>query len=440
MSRPAISRAWFVSGLLFAAVLIGARPIGAAPRGRPDSVSVPAAQGRARSDAALAAFDGRGPLPAGFRPHVAARAVRYQRTARALGLAGSVWSLIGLWLLLRSGISARIRDLAIRTARSNRDPPPTLVATIVFFAAYTLAMQIWTAPFTLADFDLEHRFGFSTQSFGSLLSDTGIGCLVSLLIAPLLWAGFRLYARTRRWWLWLWALTVPLLLAQTVLQPVLIAPLFNRYVPLPPGRIRTDVLALAGKAGITGARVYVESTSLRSTHVNAYVTGIGPTTRIVINDTALRLLPEDQLLAMVGHEMGHYVEGHVWIFFATGAVGTFLFLLLAQALLPWLAERKAEKWRLNGLSDLAALPMIYLVIGLFLFVQSPVDSAISRALEHRADAFGLRVANRPIAMARLFVGFAERDYSDPDPPALLQFWYGTHPTLDERIRFALQFH
>jgi Zn-dependent protease with chaperone function len=446
ISGPALDRVFRpLAGLMIAAALVCAAHASPAQEDgfRPPSAhrAAPAPRrqdGAPDRDLLTAPLRSDEPIPAAFRPHVPRRALTYQRTARALGLAGRVWNLIGIWLLLRTGLSARLRDLSLRLARSNPDPPPTLLATALFYAAYAGIIALWSAPFALAGFALERKFGFSTQSPGSLLSDACLDYLFSLVMIPVVWAGYRLYSRTRRWWLWLWALTAILLLFGIVLQPVLIAPRYNSYTPLPPGQLRTDILALAGKAGISGARVFVKSTSLRSTHVNAYVAGIGPTTRIVINDTALRLLPEDQILAMVGHEMGHYVEGHVWIKLSGGVLGAFVFLLLAAGLLPSLAERMKSRWRLRGVADLAALPMVFLVMSLFLLIQDPIDSALSRALEHRADAFGLRVSQRPLAMARLFDGFAERDFQDPDPPALLQFWFGTHPTLDERIRFALE--
>ncbi len=183
----------------------------------------------------------------------------------------------------------------------------------------------------------------------------------------------------------------------------------------------------------------MEDTSRRTRHVNAYVTGLGPSTRIVLNDTALQTLPPDQgLLAMMGHEMGHYVEGHIWVGFATGALGAGVFFWLLSRLLPWAAHRGGGRWRLHGPGDLATLPLVLLLASLFLLAQAPVASGISRALERRADAFGLRVTGRNEATARLMVGFAERDFSDPDPPFLFHLWFGSHPTLSERIAFALR--
>ncbi len=142
---------------------------------------------------------------------------------------------------------------------------------------------------------------------------------------------------------------------------------------------------------------------------------------------------------MLAHEMGHYVEGHSWINFAAGVAGAGVFLWLASRLLPWEMSRWGKRWKLQGLCDPAALPLILLTIQLFLLAQDPIENVLSRALEHRADAFALRLTGDGDSLARLFVRFAEIDYSDPNPPAILHFWFGTHPTLSQRIAFALRY-
>lgn len=380
--------------------------------------------------------------PDPYTPHVPPRAIAYQRSGRILGLCGIAWGLLGLWLLLRTGLSARLRRAVFRWLRlappsGHADSPPPFRAVAGYVIVYSLLLLVWMLPFRIAGLALEYHFGFSHVTALEFVGDLARDAVFGLVDIPLIWAGYWLLARSpRRWWLWLWALLVPLLFLQIVLYPVVVAPVYNRFTPLAPGPLRDKILGLAAKAGITGGRVFVEDTSRRTDHVNAYVTGVGPTTRIVINDTALRQLPEDELLAMVGHEMGHYVEGHVWIEFATGILGAGAFLWIASWLLPWMVRRWGPSWGLWGLSDLAALPLVMLTVRLFLLAQAPIENAESRYLEHRADAFGLRVTHLNDAMARLFVRFAERDFSDPNPPAWLQFWFGTHPTLSERIAFA----
>jgi Zn-dependent protease with chaperone function len=378
-----------------------------------------------------------------YVPRVPARAIAYHRSQYALALYGIAWKLLGLWLLVQTGLSVRMRDAVYRTLRlrlPEADAPPPFRALALFFVLYAALLLLWSLPYRLAWLALEHRYGFSRQSVIGFFGDALLDMVFSYVSIPLFWGGYWLYARSpRRWLWWLWALLVPLLFFQMILQPVVIAPAYNRFTPLAPGNLHDDILALAARAGITGGRVFVEDTSRRTRHVNAYVTGLGPTTRIVINDTALQTLPEDQLLAMVGHEMGHYVECHIWVHFVTGVFGAGFFLWLAARLIPGLVLEWGRRHGLRGVIDLAALPVIALTLTLFLLAQAPIENAISRTLEHRADAFGLRVTHLNDATARLLVGFAERDYTDSDPPALFQFWFGSHPPLAERIAFARKY-
>lgn len=377
-----------------------------------------------------------------YTPHIPPRAIAYTHTQRILSLTSMAWSLLGLWLFVRTGGSTRLRDAVYRLVRQplpEENRPPPFPALLVFYGLYTLLLMLWKMPFGLAELATEWRYGFSHESPAIYLGDAAKDWGIGLMVAPLLWGIYRLVVRSpRRWWLWMWGLTLPLLIGVLILQPLVIAPLFNKYSPLPDSPLRSKILALAMRAGVPHADVFVEDTSRRTAHVNAYVTGIGPAARIVLNDTAIRTLPEDQLLAMIGHEMGHYVEKHVWYGLLSGALGSGAFFFLAFQLWPVLERRtRHSKTGLRGPLDLAALPLLFLSLNIALLIQEPVANAEARYMEHRADAFGIRLTGLNTATARLMVGFAERDFSDPDPPALLHFWFGTHPTLKERIAFAL---
>lgn len=378
-----------------------------------------------------------------YRPHIPRRALAYQRTRRALSLTGLAWNLLGLFLVVRTGLAVRLRNAIYRTLR--RPPPeegalPPFHAAALYYLAYSLLMLLWNLPLGFGSLAIEHAYGFSRQTVYGYLGDALIGAAFASLIVIPLWGAYWIYTRSpRHWWLWLWAVLVPLLFFILVLQPVVVAPVYNHYTPLTPGLLRDKILALADQADIRNARVLIEDTSRRTSHVNAYVNGLGPSAQIVINDTALIELPEDQLLAMLAHEMGHYVEKHIWWGFLSGSLGAGAFLWMASRMLPWLLRRWGGRLQLRGLTDIAALPLLMLFISLFLLAQDPVANGIARYIEHRADAYGLRLAHLNEASARLFVGFAERDYSDPNPPPLLHLWFGTHPTLSERIRFALTY-
>ena len=367
-------------------------------------------------------------------PPVTARMRRYSYTGYALYFFGTAYGLLLLWGLLATGLSARLRDIAERVSRRR------FLTLLVYYLLFSLVVAVLDFPLTFyGGFRLDHAYGLSHESLRAWLADQGTSEAVGVAITvPLLWLLFWLIGRSpRRWGLWLWAAAVPILAFGIFLEPILIEPLFNHFTPLPPGPLRTRIHALAVQAGIPNAPIYVADASRRTDEANAYVTGIGPTARIVIWDTTIKELPTDEVVGIVGHEMGHYVEKHiVWGFFA-GLLGLLIALPLAQRIIEALTRRCGGRWRLRGLNDFAAVPVLFLVLNGLSFLSDPITNGASRYIEHRADAYGLRVTHNGPAMARAFVFFARHDLDDPDPPPFIKFWLDTHPPLRERINFVM---
>lgn len=397
-----------------------------------------------------------------YVPSLPARAKSYQAAHRWLLLASLLWRLAGFYVILQLALLPKfLQKLEVwkegwKKARSKRREESeigikakhgfiaALIATapgvFLCFAAYSLLTVLWNLPIGLASLAIEWRYGFSHESFFSYLKDLSISFGIGLSYTLLLIPGYMIFAKfPKRWWLFVWAAIVPVSFISAVIYPVAISPLFNTYRLMESSRLRDRIQSLAMQAGIRGADIFIEDTSKRTSHVNAYVIGIGPSTRIVLNDTALRELPEDQLLAMMGHEMGHYKEKHIWIGLFAGALGVGFFLWLLAETLPKILRRHGVAWQIPSLNSPASIPLIFAGVYLITLLGQPIGNAVSRHLEHRADIFGLKLTHLNEATARLFVGFAERDFSDPDPPFLLHFWFGTHPTLKERIDFARNF-
>ncbi|MCW3051341.1 MAG: Zn-dependent protease with chaperone function, partial [Chthonomonadales bacterium] len=161
-----------------------------------------------------------------YTPHIPPRAIAYTHTQRALGLTGLVWSLLGMWLMVHSGTSVRLRDRVYRLVRMPvpEDGPPAFRALLVFYGLYTLLLMLWNMPFGLAELATEWKYGFSHESLGMYLGDAaknwGIGLLVAPLLCGITWIMMR---SQRRWWLWMWGLTLPLLIGVLILQPIVIA-------------------------------------------------------------------------------------------------------------------------------------------------------------------------------------------------------------------------
>jgi Zn-dependent protease with chaperone function len=240
-----------------------------------------------------------------------------------------------------------------------------------------------------------------------------------------------------RWWLASWIASIPLLVFAILLAPVVVDPLFNKFEPLKNAELREKILALASRAGIERSRVYQVDASQRTKGVNAYVTGLGGSARIVLWDTTLEKLNDREILAVMAHEMGHYVEKHVLIGTLLSILGTLFLLLAVDRGARLVLARHGEAWGVRGIDDLASLPLLMLLVSLLNFFGAPVTNAVSRVMESRADTFSLRQTNDGRAAASSFVKLSELNLSNPDPPKFIEFWIFSHPTLRERIDKAL---
>ena len=372
---------------------------------------------------------------AGVRlPVVTPQMKRYSEIGYILYFAGTAYGLLILWAVLASGLSARLRRW-VQPLRFS------LLQLLGYYSLLTLVLLLAHAPLTVyRSYYLPHAYGLSSEGFGGWTGDLLKGIGVDILTTvPILWLLFWLIRLSpRRWALWFWAALIPIIAFGIFAAPLIVDPLFNKFTPLPPSPLRTQIEALASKAGIPNAPIYVVDKSRQTHETNAYVTGIGSSARIVLWDTILPpRMPPDQLLAIVGHEMGHYVLKHLYWGFLMTVLGLLLALPLAQKCAEGLLTRFGPRWRIDGLTDYAATPALLFTVSLFGFLLAPVTNGVSREIEHQADAYGLQITGNGPAMARAFVSLSEQNLSDPNPPPFIKFWLFTHPPLQERIDFAL---
>ena len=359
---------------------------------------------------------------------------KYARTGYRLYFVGTLYGWALLWGVLASGMSARLRKGAERTVKH----PGARVA--VYYGLLTAGLAL--ARFPLAwygGFWRERAYGLSAQSFGAWLGDwlKGEGVNFALCVPLIMLALWLIKKSPRRWAWWLWAASVPIVAFGIFLAPLVIDPLFNKFTPLPPGPLRARIETLAQGAGIPHAPIYVVDKSRQTRTTNAYVTGLGASARIVIWDTTLQQLPPDEVVGIVGHEMGHYVLKHIPWGFAETVAGLLVLLPLTGRVVQWLVARHGKQWRLRGMTDLAAVPVFLLTLSTLGFLSDPIVNGLSRRMEHQADAYGLAATGNGPALARAFVYFASHDLSDPSPPPFVKFWLFSHPPIGERINFVL---
>jgi len=369
-----------------------------------------------------------------FEPRVTPEMIRHSRLQDVLYFVNFVYSVGVLLLLLRSRASARIRDLAERMTRSK------FLAGMLYVVLLVLAMTLLELPLSVYEgFIVPHQFDLTEQSLGSWLLDEVKGLGVSIVISAIV-GGLVLVAirRVRRWWLVAWLGSIPLILIGVLITPLVIDPIFNKFEPLRDERLRRDLVAEASRAGIENSRVYQVNKSKQTKTMNAYVTGIGPSARIVMWDTLLAKLDHDEVLAVMGHEMGHYILKHLWLGIAFSVALSFFGFWIGQRLYERGLARWGSRWGVREeRGDAAALPWLLVVSTVISFLLSPATSGFSRHIEHQADIFGLELTHLNEPMASSFVKFAEDSKQDPNPPRFIEWWRYSHPSLGRRIDFVL---
>jgi Zn-dependent protease with chaperone function len=339
-------------------------------------------------------------------------------------------------LILFSGFSARLRDWAQGAVRG------WFPVVAVYTLLYLVTVYLLDLPLSwYQGFVRQHEFGLSNQSLGQWFGDSLKALLVMLVIGvATIWVPYLLLRRSpRRWWLYTGLAAVPFLLLVLLIQPVLIAPLFDDFGPMQDKALEAEILALAERAGIDGGRVFEVNKSADTETVNAYVGGLFGTQRIVLWDTLLAKLDRDQVLVVMGHEMGHYVLGHVWTLFALLCALVVASLYGVHRSLGFLIRRYRHRFGFSDPSDIASLPLLVLLFSVFFLLAQPVTFFYSRHIEREADRFGLEITQANRAMATAFTVLQEENLAHSRPGPLYVLWRSRHPSIAERIEFATRY-
>ena len=366
-------------------------------------------------------------------PEPSEKAVRYARSGDWLWLTEQFWVLLVPGVILFTGLSATLREVAHRIGRN------WFFTIVVYLALFTVITFVIDLPLSYATgFARPHAYDLSNQTLGKWFGNELKGLMVGLIMgASLLWLPYLLVKKSpRRWWLWTSLLAIPLAAFFLLIAPVVIDPLFNTFGPMKDKALEQQILDLAGRAGIEGARVFEVDKSADTNTVNAYVTGFGGSKRIVLWDTTIAKLSPDELLFVMAHEMGHYVLGHVVksIFFAAALI--LLTLYAAYRLQAGVIARFSTRFGFTELSDIASLPLVLLLVGVLSFVITPVAAGYSRWQEHESDRFGLEITRNNHAAAMAFVTLQQENLNVPRRGLMYKLWRASHPLLGERIDFC----
>lgn len=369
------------------------------------------------------------------------KAVAYSRSGYTLYFLSYILGGIFLILILRLGIAARFRDIA-ESASEKR-----WVQGLLFVPLLLLLVDVLDLPVRVYWHRLSLHYEQSVQGWGSWFWDWTKEELVSLVIGVLLVQVLFAVMRfsPRRWWLLFWFPAVAILLVIIVIMPLVIDPLFNQFEPL--SKQHPDLVAsiekLTKRAGvpIPPERMFLEEASRKTNAINAYVSGLGASKRVVIWDTLIQKTSSEETLFVVGHELGHYVLGHVVKGFLAGAAALLLALYLLFRGLHWALDRWGHDWKILGAEDWASLAVLLLLLQILLFFSSPAINWFSRMQEHAADVYALEIthgliSNSSEVAAHAFQVLGELDLSDPNPPPFIKFWLYSHPPVADRLVFA----
>ena len=374
-------------------------------------------------------------------PGEEAKAIAYAHARHELYFLDVAYGILLLVLLLQLRIAPMYRDWAVQWTDSS------FGQILIFTPLLLLTIDVLSLPIAIWEHRLALQYQQSIQDWGSWLMDWIKGEGVEFSVAILMvWILFGVIRKSpRKWWFWFWLAAVPLIILGAVVEPLIVEPLFFKFTPLAASEplLAANIEQMTVRAGapIPQSRIFEMNASTKLKELNAYVTGLGASKRVVVWDTTIHRMSPNEILFVTGHEMGHYVLGHVLrgILFACAVL--LIFLNLAFRALQWMLARWGEAWAIRGPGDLAALPVLILLLSVFGFVFTPISNAFSRYLEHQADQYGLEVIHglipdAPVVAAHSFQILGEVDLEEPNPSTAVKFWFYNHPPLDERMRFA----
>jgi STE24 endopeptidase len=336
-------------------------------------------------------------------------------------------------LLLNLRWSARMRDLAERVTRFKP------IQTFIYWLQYLLLTSILIFPLSVyEDYFREHKYGLATQTFGPWMGDQLKNIAVNLVLGGLL--AMMLFGIVRRlprtWWIWSAVATLLFMIFTVLIAPVYIIPIFNKVTRLDDPKIVDPILSMARANGIPAKDVYTIDASRQTTRMSANVSGFANTMRITLNDNLLRRGSPEEIEAVMGHEMGHYVLHHIYkdiLFFTIVIVLFFAYLYRG---FNWALERWGEKWQIRGVGDNAVLPLAVLLLLIVGFVLTPIFNSWTRTQEYEADMYGLNTSRQPDGFAQAAIHLGE--YRKMNPGPIEEWIFFDHPSGRNRIYAAMR--
>ncbi len=333
------------------------------------------------------------------------------------------------FLILIAGLSKAFKQWAESSAKYKLLQIAVYLIWLSFFA------YVLTFPFSYISYSLSKTYHISTQTFASWMKDELIDFWLNfgemlIIVTVLYWL---MKKSKKRWWLHAWLLSIPFTLFIMFIQPVVIDPLYNDFYPLKNKELETKILTMADKAHIAAKHVFEVNMAEKTNAMNAYVTGIGSNARIVLWDTTLNKLTDNQILFIMAHEMCHYVEKHIYFGIAGYLLLSLIGLYLTYRIMNWAIKRWGRELKISETADIRSLPLFLIVTSMLLFAASPLTNLVSRYEETRADRYAINMTENPEAAISSFQELTRSGLSQVNPPLLVKIFRYDHPTMLDRI-------
>jgi STE24 endopeptidase len=377
-------------------------------------------------------------------PELYRKAHNRGRIGFATRIIGFFYGLLVLWFILRRKLAAKYRDWAERVSRRR------FVQAFIFTPLLVLTIDVLQLPIDLFRESVSKMYKISVQSWPSWAADWAKAqCLLIVIGSLLAWILYAVIRKSpRRWWFYFWVISLPILLFFIFISPYVIDPLFNKYEPLATKapQLVPELQRITGRAGmeVSPERMFWMNASDKTIATNASVNGFGASKRIIIWDTTIAQETTDEILTDFGHEMGHYVLGHIWKGFLFFSAMIFVLFYLGYRSIGWLLARSGAAWGIRSLDDWASLPALLFLLTLFGFASDAIGNTFSRHQEHQADIYSLEVTHGIVpdagqAFARSFQIYGETVLVDPDPNPVNVFLFFDHPTVTDRIHLGVTY-
>ncbi|MBO1511705.1 M48 family metallopeptidase [Metabacillus bambusae] len=336
-----------------------------------------------------------------------------------------------LFVILITGISRKMQEWSNVTSRFFS------LQSAVYFFWLSVFVSVLSFPVEWLGFRISKTYNITTQTFSAWMKDQIIDfwvnyALMTVIVIVLFWLIKRF---EKRWWLYAWLLSIPFSMFLMFVQPVLIDPLYNDFYPLQNKELEEKILAIANEADIPAEHVYEVNMSEKTNALNAYVTGIGSNSRIVLWDTTLNRLSEDEILFIMAHEMGHYVMNHIYVGIAGYLFLSLFGLFIIHLLMKFMIKHYGSLLKINSIRELTAFPLFLILLGVLTFASSPLANTVARYQEKSADMYAIEMTNNHDAAISSFQELSKAGLSEVNPPALVKIFRYTHPTMFERILY-----